>query len=152
MELSEDDDYEHTQIYNSWFFCSNAIFYCESDQLWAFISQSFWGKNTKFLFSLDWKFPEFFKTHPTFIFRPLPRPVMGILPLIPIFFGTPCNDPRTSCISCHIRCFVIHAFYVFRKKPNFFYQYDIFLLTKISELFVFSICFILAGNTASVLA
>ena len=25
------------------------------------------GKNTKFLCSLDWKFPEFFKTHPTFI-------------------------------------------------------------------------------------
>ena len=31
------------------------------------ISQAFLGKNTKFLCSLDWKFPEFFKTHPTLI-------------------------------------------------------------------------------------
>ena len=66
-----------------------ALFYGEGSQLWAFISQSFLDKNTKFLCSLDWKFPEFFKTPPTFIFRPLPRPVMGILQRITLFLGQP---------------------------------------------------------------
>ena len=68
-----------------------SLFFGEGSQLWAFISQSFLDKNTKFLCSLDWKFPEFFKTHPTFIFRPFPRPVMGIWTLIPVFLGTPCT-------------------------------------------------------------
>ena len=50
---------------------------------------TFLGKNTKFLCPLDWKFPEFFKTHPTFICRPLLRPVMGNLPRITVFLGHP---------------------------------------------------------------
>ncbi len=32
---------------------------------------------------------EFFKTHPTFMSRTLPRPVMGILPRSPVFLGHP---------------------------------------------------------------
>ena len=76
--------------------CSFSIKYGEGSQLWAFISQSFLDKNTKFLCSLDWKFAEFFKTHQTFIFRPLPRPVMGIKALIPVFFGTPCSTIRNT--------------------------------------------------------
>ena len=36
-----------------------SAFYGQGSQLWAFISQTFFGKNIKFLRSLDWKFPEF---------------------------------------------------------------------------------------------
>ena len=54
-------------------FSLGSIFYGEASQLWAFISQAFFGKNTKFLCSLDWEFPEFFKTHLTFICRSLLR-------------------------------------------------------------------------------
>ena len=53
---------------------------------------------------MDQKFPEFFKTHPIFFFRPLPGPVMGNLPLITVFFGTPCICPEhpNSCQDDHL--------------------------------------------------
>ena len=82
---------------NSWLYSKDAIFYGEGSQLWALISQWFFYQNSKFQCSLDWKFPEFFKTHPTFIFRPFPRPVMSNLPLITVFFGTPCRKIKMDC-------------------------------------------------------
>ena len=45
----------------------------EGSQLWPFMSQAFFGTKIKFLCSLDWEFPEFFKTHLTFICRSLLR-------------------------------------------------------------------------------
>ena len=35
-------------------------------------------KNEVFLCSSDWKFPEFFKTHPTFVISPVLMPFMAI--------------------------------------------------------------------------
>ena len=74
---------------NSLFCCSNAFFCEEGCQLWAFISQVFFGKNTKFLCSLDWKFPEFFKTHPTFICSSLFRASRSLWTLTSVFLGHP---------------------------------------------------------------
>ena len=54
-----------------------------------FISH-FFPKMGMFLCSLDWKFPEFFKTHPTFVCCPSAGGVMGIYTQIPLFLGTPC--------------------------------------------------------------
>ena len=87
LEISGADDYA---IYNYGFYGSDALFYDEGSQLWAFMSQAFLVKSIKFLCSSDWKFPEVFKTHPTFNFRPLSWIVMAILTLMTLFFGTPC--------------------------------------------------------------
>ena len=63
---------ENTQMLRMWVkkpfqkFRLGSAFYGEG-RLRAFISLTFLGKITKFLCSLEWKFPEFFKTHPTFI-------------------------------------------------------------------------------------
>ena len=58
---------EHKLNFMTFDFDAQMQFYDEGSQLWAFLSQAILGKNTKFLCSLDRKFPEFFKTHPTFI-------------------------------------------------------------------------------------
>ena len=51
----------------------------------------FFCKNGNFLCSLERKFPDFFKTHPTFVFSPILMPSMACQTLIPLFFGTPCT-------------------------------------------------------------
>ena len=59
-----------------------------------FISQAFLGKNTKFLCSLDWKCPEFYKVYPKFICSWRPRVVFK--PLSPYFLGRPVEARRES--------------------------------------------------------
>ena len=59
--------------------------------LWPHFSQSFSDKNEEFLCSSERKFPEFCKTHPTFVSRPLLVPSMAHQTLSSIFFGTPCT-------------------------------------------------------------
>ena len=54
-----------------------------SRQLWPHCSQPFFPKKVMFLCSFDRKFPEFSKTHPTFVSSTL----------LLSFFGTPCRDP-----------------------------------------------------------
>ena len=68
-----------------------SAFYGQGSQLWAFISQTFFGKNIKFLCSLDWKFPEFSKTHPTFICSSLFKASRSLWTQKSVFFGTPCR-------------------------------------------------------------
>ena len=65
-------------------------YFMMSSRLWAFITQALLAKNTKFLCPLDWKFPEFFKTHPTFICSSFLRASRSIWTLTGVFFGTPC--------------------------------------------------------------
>ena len=71
--------------------CRLALFYGEGSQLWDLISQVFVAKNTKFLCSIDWKFPEFFKTHPTFICSSFLGASRSIWTLTGVFFETPCT-------------------------------------------------------------
>ena len=59
--------------------------------LWPHFSQSFSDKNEEFLCSSERKFPEFCKTHPTFVSRPLLVPSMAHQTLSSVFFGTPCT-------------------------------------------------------------
>ena len=59
--------------------------------VWPRFSQLFILKIGKFLYSLERKNPEFFKTDPTFVSWPLLRPSTASKTLIPIFFGTPCK-------------------------------------------------------------
>ena len=59
-------------------------------RLWPHFSQTFSDKNEEFLCSSERKFPEFFKTHPTFVSRPLLVPSMAHQTLSSVFFGTPC--------------------------------------------------------------
>ena len=47
-------------------------------------------KNGDILCSLVRKSPEFFKTHPTFVFSPLQVPSIAHQTRITVFFGTPC--------------------------------------------------------------
>ena len=91
LELSGADDYAQAQLYNCWFYSSDAIFYDEGSQLWAFITQAFLYKNAKFLCSLDWKFPEFFKTHPTFICSSFLSASRSLRTQTSVFSGTPCT-------------------------------------------------------------
>ena len=58
--------------------------------LWPHFSQSFSDKNEEFLCSSERKFPEFCKTHPTFVSRPLLVASMARQTLSSVFFGTPC--------------------------------------------------------------
>ena len=58
--------------------------------LWTHFSQSFSDKNEEFLCSSERKFPELFKTHPTFVYSPLLVPSTVVWTLIHLFFGTPC--------------------------------------------------------------
>ena len=90
LELSGADDYAQAKLYNCWFYSSDAIFYDEGSQLWAFITQAFFYKNAKFLCSLDWKFPEFFKTHPTFICSSFLSASRSLRTQTSVFSGTPC--------------------------------------------------------------
>ena len=57
--------------------------------LWTHFSQSFSDKNEEFLCSSERKFPEFCKTHPTFVSSPLLVPSMACQSQKCVFFGTP---------------------------------------------------------------
>ena len=48
-----------------------------------------WVKIQSFC-ALDWKFPEFFKTHPTFICTSFLKASRSLWTLTSVFFGTPC--------------------------------------------------------------
>ena len=52
----------------------------------------FFTKIGEFLCSLEWKFPEFYKTHPTFVFGPLLMPPTARQILIPLFLGHPVHQ------------------------------------------------------------
>ena len=54
--------------------------------IWPHFSQAFSGKDEEFLWSSDRKFPEFFKTHPTFVSSPLLVPSMARQTLNCVFF------------------------------------------------------------------
>ena len=56
----------------------NVIFFRVGRQLWPPFSQAFFPKLGMFLCSLDWKFPEFSKTHPTFVCSPFLGGAIGI--------------------------------------------------------------------------
>ena len=58
--------------------------------LWTHFSQSFSDKNEEFLCSSERKFPELFKTHPTFVYSPLLGPSMACQTQRGVFFETPC--------------------------------------------------------------
>ena len=63
-------------------------------RLWPHFSQTFSDKNEEFLCSSERKFPEFCKTHPTFVSRPLLVASMAHQTLSSVFFGTPCTSMR----------------------------------------------------------
>ena len=54
--------------------------------LWTPFSQSFSDKNEKFLCSSERKFPELFKTHPTFVYSPFLVPSMAFQTQRGVFF------------------------------------------------------------------
>ena len=60
--------------------------------LWTHFSQSFSDKNEEFLCSSERKFPELFKTHPTFVYSPLLVPSMACQTQRGVFFETPCSN------------------------------------------------------------
>ena len=62
----------------------------EASQLWALMSQAFLGKNTKFLCSLDWKFPRIFKTHQ--ISSWMWKAYWSLQTLITLFVGHPVSE------------------------------------------------------------
>ena len=57
--------------------------------LWTHFSQSFFDKNEEFLCSSERKFPELFKTHPTFVYSPLLVPSMACQTQRGVFLGHP---------------------------------------------------------------
>ena len=59
-------------------------------QLWTQISQLLIGQIEKFLCLSDREFPEFFKTHPTFVPSHFQSGVISKMPRTCVFFGTPC--------------------------------------------------------------
>ena len=93
LKIQNAQDMSKETIFSKIFqeFRLGSAFYGEGSQLWAVISQTFLGKNTKFLCSLDWKFPEFFKTHPTFVCSFLLKASRSFWTLTSVFFGTPCT-------------------------------------------------------------
>ena len=58
--------------------------------LWTHFSQLFSDKNEEFLCPSERKFPELFKTHPTFVYSPLLVPSMACQTQRGVFFETPC--------------------------------------------------------------
>ena len=64
--------------------------------LWTHFSQSFSDKNEEFLCSSERKFPELFKTHPTFVYSPLLVPSMACQTQRGVFFETPCKYNLTN--------------------------------------------------------
>ena len=74
---------------DSCFWCSNAIFYDKGSHLYTFISQAILGKNTKFLCSLDWKFPEFLKLTQLLSIAHLWRPLGAFKRKSNFFLGHP---------------------------------------------------------------
>ena len=68
----------------------NFIFSRGGRDVWPCFSQLFFHKNVESLCSSDRKFPEFFKTHKTFVFSSLLMPSTALWTLILIFLGTPC--------------------------------------------------------------
>ena len=61
--------------------------------LWTQFSQSFSDKNEEFLCSSERKFPELFKTHPTFVYSAHLVASIACQTLTGVFFGTPCMSP-----------------------------------------------------------
>ena len=59
--------------------------------LWTQFSQSFIDKNEEFLCLSERKFPELFKTHPTFVYSAHVVPSRACQTLTGVFFGTPCR-------------------------------------------------------------
>ena len=57
--------------------------------LWTHFSQSFSDKNEEFLCSSERKFPELFKTHPTFVYSPLLVPSKACQTQRGVFFRHP---------------------------------------------------------------
>ncbi len=68
------------------------------------VSQVILGKNTKFLCLLHWKFPEFFKTHPTFICSSILKASSSIKSKSPFFLGHPVHSLEISVVNylCYI--------------------------------------------------
>ena len=58
--------------------------------LWTHFSQFFSDKNEEFLCPSERKFPELFKTHPTFVYSPHLVPSMACQTQRGVFFETPC--------------------------------------------------------------
>ena len=79
------------------------------------------GKNTKFLCSLDWKFPEFFKTHRTFICSSLFRASRSLWTLTSVFFGTPCS---------HVSIIVIHSPIVHKMFNRWLYHLNVLAIVQ----------------------
>ena len=65
------------------------IFFRGGSHIWPRFSRVFFLKNVEFLCSLERKFPEFFKTHPTFVFSSLLKPSTARQTLITLFLGHP---------------------------------------------------------------
>ena len=65
------------------------FFFWGGSHLWPCFSRPFFHINWEFLCSLDRKFPEFFKTHPTFVFSSLLVPTIAHWTRIPVFLGHP---------------------------------------------------------------
>ena len=94
----------------------NVIFRGGGRQLWPPFSQPFFSKMGMFLCSLDWKFPKFSKTHPTFVCSPFLGGAMGNKRQITLFFGTPC-----TCISIRqvlINLFTAHSCFSSNNSEN----------------------------------
>ena len=68
-------------------------------QLWTQISQLLIGQIEIFLSLSDREFPEYFKTHPTFVPGHFQNGVISKMPKTCFFFGTPCISPRPLLLS-----------------------------------------------------
>ena len=71
-------------------------FFCS----WMGLVVKFSDKNEEFLCSSEREFPKFFKTHPTFVSRPLLVPSMAHQTLSSVFFGTPCSKLQKQLWKC----------------------------------------------------
>ena len=71
--------------------------------LWTHFSQTFSDKNEEFLCSSERKFPEVFKTHPTFVYCPLLVPSMVCETLITVFLGHPVVYPDDEVMRDDVR-------------------------------------------------
>ena len=67
----------------------NAYIGGRGSHVWHCFSQLFFHNNGELLCSLERKFPEFFKTHPTFLCSPLLMPSKACQTLLTYFLGHP---------------------------------------------------------------